>query len=309
MKWWIRNVKQRPERVEQLNELGFLWQRLQPEWNLVLEALITFKSTFGHVLVPTKFVVPFGNDNWPRATWGINLGDCVYRIRARNDFLRGSSYDSRREQLDGLGFVWDVQEHRFRTFYGTLRHFARLNEMGPFSCSIDGLAARAEPLCVPSTYTVPQSPEWPRGVWGYPLGARCTAVRQKELYIKGHPERRFMLDELGFHWSGNADFGWLRVSHAAAIYSRMHQRKLDVPYKFTVPSPPKDLIDRDEWPWPEYLWGLPLGQRLKDVRSKGAYLRGEFAEKRRRQLDTLGFNWERKKAGRPKTRKTPLSDK
>jgi hypothetical protein len=39
------------------------------------------------------------------------------------------------------------------------------------------------------------------------------------------------------------------------------------------------------------LWGFPLGLRLKDVRLKGAYLKGEGAEGRRRQLNTLGFVW------------------
>ena len=49
----------------------------------------------------------------------------------------------------------------------------------------------------------------------------------------------------------------------------------------------------------EHLWGLPLGQRLKDVRQKGAYLKGKNGEARRRQLDALGFNWTPKR-GRPK---------
>lgn len=49
----------------------------------------------------------------------------------------------------------------------------------------------------------------------------------------------------------------------------------------------------------EYLWGFPLGQRLKDIRVKGAYLKGKNAEARRRQLDTLGFNWKPRR-GRPK---------
>ena len=295
MKWWQEHVKQKPERVSQLNELGFVWERLQSEWNLVLEALVTFSLLHGHVLVPCKFVVPRTSD-WSKATWGIPLGDCVYRIRARNDFLRSSYAAARRDQLDGLGFVWDVHEHRYRTFYRALRHFAQLNGAGVFS------EGRNKPLRVPSTYTVPRTEEWPTGVWGYPLGARCVAIRQKQLYIKDKPYRRAMLDELGFHWSGNADFGWLRVSHAAAIYSRLNKRKLDVPYSFKVPHPPHDMVDKDEWPWPEHLWGLPLGQRLKDVRLKGAYLHGEFAEKRRKQLDALGFRWSAKKPGRPKTK-------
>lgn len=49
----------------------------------------------------------------------------------------------------------------------------------------------------------------------------------------------------------------------------------------------------------EYLWGLPLGQRLKDVRQKGAYLKGANGDTRRRQLDGLGFNWTPSR-GRPK---------
>ncbi|KAL7569308.1 hypothetical protein ACA910_016851 [Epithemia clementina (nom. ined.)] len=294
MKWWQHHVKQRPERVGQLNELGFVWERLQSEWNLVLEALITFSSLHGHVLVPHKFVVP-RSEEWPKATWGIALGDCVYRIRARHDFLRGASAASRRDQLDGLGFVWDVHEYRYKTFYRALRHYAQLNAAGPFS------EGPNKPLRVPSNYRVPGTSAWPRGMWGYPLGARCVAVRQKELYVKEKPFRRQMLDDIGFHWGGNADIGWLRVSHAAAIYSRINNRKLDVPYHFRVPVPPDDFVDKDTWPWPEHLWRLPLGQRLKDVRLKGAYLRGAYAEKRKKQLEALGFVWGPKKRGRRKS--------
>ena len=107
-----------------------------------------------------------------------------------------------------------------------------------------------------------------------------------------------MLEDLGFRWSGNADLGWLQVVHAAAIYSRMNDRKLDVPFQFVVPEPPDDIAEQDSWPWPEYLWGLPLGQRLKDVRLKGAYISGSNGASRRRQLDTLGFVWKPKRGRR-----------
>ena len=48
----------------------------------------------------------------------------------------------------------------------------------------------------------------------------------------------------------------------------------------------------------ESLWGFPLGQRLRDIRVKGYYLKGKNSGARRRQLDALGFNWEPKR-GRP----------
>lgn len=101
MKWWQDHVKQRSERVVELSKLGFRWQRLQPEWNLILEALITYQTIYGDTLVPHKFVVPRSKD-WPAATWGIPLGTRCARIRSRNDFLRDPhSAASRRDQLDG----------------------------------------------------------------------------------------------------------------------------------------------------------------------------------------------------------------
>lgn len=80
-----------------------------------------------------------------------------------------------------------------------------------------------------------------------------------------------------FRFSGNTASGWLDVVHGAAIYSKMHGRVLDVPSNFVVPSLPEgNLLDSgDAWPWPEHLKGLKLGQRLKDVRLKGTYLKGK----------------------------------
>lgn len=291
MQWWQRHVKQRPERVAQLNDLGFVWQRMQPEWNLVMEALITYISIYGDLLVPSSFVVPYGDSKWPKATWKMPLGNCVYRIRSRHDFLRGNNASKRREQLDGLGFVWDVSEHKFRVFGAALVRYARL-EAPP-----EDSTGRSLPLDIPTTFVVPSSSDWPEQLWGYPLGAKCSAVRQKQLYIKDRPDRKQALAEIGFHWNGNADMAWLKVVHAAAIYSRLNGRNLDVPLSFVVPEPPT-AADRSDWPWPESLWGLKLGQRLKDIRSKGAYLHGDTAEERRRQLDALGFVWKPKRGRR-----------
>ena len=63
-------MKNNPERVAELNKLGFIWERLQPEWNLVLEALISYLSLHGDLLVPTTFVVPHDSEHYPKATWG-----------------------------------------------------------------------------------------------------------------------------------------------------------------------------------------------------------------------------------------------
>ncbi len=356
MKWWIQHVQSKPERVCELNQLGFVWERLQPEYNLVLEALITYKALHGHVQVPASFIVPYyqetqtegevgstdswtdeeGTNNypWPKATWGIPLGNCVHRIRSRGDFLRNEEIAfSRRRQLDNLGFVWDVSEAAFSKFLTALRFYNRLGYDDTRKNKRTAAMRRA--IKVKTTFVIPSGEwltntsrntqneietstqkiknPWPRELWGYPLGARCSQVRQKGLYIKNHPQRQKALQEIGFQIDGgNATLGWLEVVHAAAIYSKMHGRVLDVPSNFVVPKPPRPSCEAyrmllstgadDVWPWPESLWGLQLGQRLKDVRLKSAYLTNEkTANSRRAQLDALGFVWKPKRGRRKRS--------
>eukprot|EP00980_Cylindrotheca_fusiformis_P029635 scaffold23625_cov137-Cylindrotheca_fusiformis.AAC.20 len=303
MKWWQRHVKERPDRVTELNRLGFVWERLQSEWNLVLEGLMAYGTNNGNLLVPSKFVVPF-ESNWPKATWGLALGNCVYRIRSRGDFLHGPNAWKRRDQLDAIGFIWCTSEYKFNKFCKALRLYAEIEATDNGYCSLSALK-------VPSQFVVPSDNNaWPKHLWGYKLGQKCTAVRQKQLYIKGHPERLKILANVGFHLGGNDSLSWLKVVHASAVYSQMHGKKLDVKASFVVPAPPKrvpnnngyqyqSVMGSDEaWPWPEYLWGFPLGQRLKDIRLKGYYLNGKDANARRSQLDALGFVWEPKRGRR-----------
>jgi hypothetical protein len=316
MRWWMRNVRHHPHRVAELNALGFVWDRLQPEWNLIMEALICYLSLNGNLLVPTSFVVPHGDDLWPKATWGIKLGKNVYRMRSRNDFLRGNKGAARRRQLDRLGFVWDINDHVFRKFCWALQFYSKWQRQK------NQFTGRQFAIRIPSTFVIPSGDDaWPKELWSYPLGAKCAAVRHKGLYVKNDNRRQKILEELGFQWNGNAAMGWLEVVHAAAIYSQMHNRNLDVPFGFIVPAPlnARAIIENrvaggdDSWPWPEYLWGLPLGQRLKDVRIKGAYVHGIAGKARRAQLDALGFNWTPKQ-GRPRSKElddedsSPISD-
>mmetsp|Transcript_26212 Transcript_26212/g.61598 ORF Transcript_26212/g.61598 Transcript_26212/m.61598 type:complete len:573 (-) Transcript_26212:894-2612(-) len=314
MRWWQGHVRDRPDRVGELNRIGFVWQRLQPEWNLVLESLIVYRSLHGNVLVPSTFAVPYGDDRWPESCWGIALGSSVYKIRNRGDHLggRNPSAWSRRSQLDALGFVWDADEARFSRFRAALEWFGRLEQRRDRNHHSGGA------LMVPSRFVVPQSDAdaWPEDLRGYRLGERCAQVRQKELYVKNRPDRIRILADLGFHVSGgsNGNLRWLEVVHAAAVYSQMHGNRLDVPTGFVVPAPPRAsssdgrksrvVGSDDAWPWPEYLWGFPLGRRLRDVRVKGYYLKGKSGGARRRQLDALGFNWEPKRGRPPAMTKT-----
>ena len=189
MKWWQRHVRSNQTRVAELNQIGFIWERLQPEWNLVVEALITYNALYGNLLVPVSFVVPHDGSKWPRATWGIQLGRCVRGIRARQDFVRRKP--DRVAQLIAMEFVWDLGEYNFRKCLRAIEYYAKLEED-------DGGKA----LRIPNTFVIPSGHDsgWPEDLWSYPLGAKCCAIRQKGLFVKNEPERIAALEEIGFQW-------------------------------------------------------------------------------------------------------------
>jgi len=68
-----------------------------------MESLVYYSSMYGNVMVPSSFVIPHEDERWPKATWGYPLGNVVYRVRFRNDFLLGENAVERKNQLDGLG--------------------------------------------------------------------------------------------------------------------------------------------------------------------------------------------------------------
>ena len=54
---------------------------------------------------------------------------------------------------------------------------------------------------VPFPFVVPDGDaEWPEQAWGVKLGARVRAIRTQGTFVKNNPERRKLLDDLGFEW-------------------------------------------------------------------------------------------------------------
>lgn len=194
MKWWQRHIAKHSNRVAQLNKLNFIWGRLQPQWNIFMEGMSNYYSLYGHARVPLSFVIP-NDDPWPRSCWGFPLGNVAYRIRSRNDFLGRYDDVNRRAQLDGLGFVWDFSEHNFLKFFRALKHYVRLERGNVLQSS----SSRERTIRVPYKFVVPTGHEngWPCDLWGYPLGSKCMAVRQKGLYVKNHPDRKSRLEDIG----------------------------------------------------------------------------------------------------------------
>eukprot|EP00903_Cladosiphon_okamuranus_P017703 g16302.t1 len=260
MKFWKRHVRDRPSRREELAALGFVWGRLQDEYNLFVEALLAYKEVEGSLLVPHSFVVPEGGP-WPLCCQGMRLGAKVSGVRNQSLYVRTDV--ARWYQLDAMGFVWDLTDAPFRQVYDALLQYK----------------AEHGNLNVPVAFCVPSSPPWHQDLWGLALGQRVLDIRAKHRYIRNDPERIRLLNKAGFRWADAAKASYVNVVRALKAYRKVKGRDLSVPSSFVVPS---------FLPWPQSCWGLRLGTALVDIRSKGRYLKGKESEERRAELERLG---------------------
>ena len=101
---WVRNQRgakrdKRPimvERAKRLDEIGFVWQLVERNaWERMLERLVEFKKIHGHCNVPQK------------AGENKRLGKWVNSQRTAN--FRGKITPTRKQQLDSIGFVWNLR--------------------------------------------------------------------------------------------------------------------------------------------------------------------------------------------------------
>jgi hypothetical protein len=202
----------------------------------LLAGLDAYGEQFGHVRVPTAFVVP-DIDGWPEEARGLVLGKQVSALRKQKK--RGTLPQDDVAQL-ALRFVWDVPEWRWQ-------------------CVLQSLLAYQEvhsDLDVLQRFVVPSGAPWPEEAWGVPLGYRVNTIRTHEIYVKDHPERRAELDALGFVWD-DRERRWEEVRAALLVCKEVHG-DLEVPYRFVVPS---------EAPWAEEAWGMKLGYRVNNIRA------------------------------------------
>ncbi|KAG5187781.1 hypothetical protein JKP88DRAFT_353591 [Tribonema minus] len=317
MTFWQSFVAGNAKRRDALEKLGFVWGRLQPNYNLLLEALVIYKSLHGSLHVPRNFIVP-DEEPWPQSLHVPR--DCIVSdekplpqsVRGRS--LDGSLHVPRNfivpdeepwlqsvrdmrlgrvvTRVRGMGFIFDPFQESFERVRVGLEHYRNITgRMGP----------------VPVRFQVPHEPPWPTALWGFQLGRRLHAVRAEHRYIRTNPLRIRQLNDAAFQWQSRAEAAFARlvrgikVRDAGAKHrtsdgkcnSFMFARRVrgvkaykvimesvTIPVAFTVP--PED-------PWPQELWGFRLGTALRDVRVKGYYLNKPATRVQRiAQLQALG---------------------
>ena len=100
---WVRNQRFHKtnsnlsaERLDRLNELGFVWNQLEQNWEEHFQELCVFHKQNGHCLVPISYKIN-----------GINLGSWVSTQR-REYGIKKLSID-RQNKLTNLGFIWKIK--------------------------------------------------------------------------------------------------------------------------------------------------------------------------------------------------------
>lgn len=135
---------------------------------------------------------------------------------------------------------------------------------------------------------------WPEQVRGIRLGLQVVAI-QCGRYVTNHPERRTLLDQLGFIWEPveNAYSDAVKLIQpsyfnltltALNLYKDHIDHTLKVNSTYLIPPEP---------PWPSELFFFPLGNVCSKIRESKEILE-VLSPSKVDQLELVGFKWKRK---------------
>jgi hypothetical protein len=142
-------------RRNEFEELGFDFQtERKKQFLLIFDGLKAYKiiNNFeGVFTIPPNFVVPESN-NWPKKTWGLNLGVINNNIKCKD------AWKLYRKELIELGIDYFTHLISFPVIQQALITFKRIYK-------VEGS------LAIPSKFIIPTgNHEWPVDTWGIHLG-------------------------------------------------------------------------------------------------------------------------------------------
>ena len=153
-------VKDRPDRVAELNRMGFIWDVYEEHWQRILDSLHVYKELHGNLEVPISFAVP-SEAPWPEDAWGMNLGSRVVTIRSQEYHVKDRP--DRVAELNRMGFIWNINEEHWQRILDSLHAYKELHG----------------DLEVFQEFAVPSEAPWPEDAWGINLGTSVNAIRSR----------------------------------------------------------------------------------------------------------------------------------
>ncbi|RHY29612.1 hypothetical protein DYB32_006000 [Aphanomyces invadans] len=175
----------RAETVAQLSALRFVWDDdLEAlKWKVHLGALFTYKTLYGNVAIPPSFHIPVtaaaADPPWSKdiRRSELHLGAIAHALRLN----RSTMPELQRDQLDHIGFVWDLADVEWAIRLAALTAFKHIHGH----------------LHVPTTFVVPDGdPAWPAPTFNLPLGWVVVSLRLKKNSLAS--DRVQLLTKLGF---------------------------------------------------------------------------------------------------------------
>ena len=153
-----------PERIQRLDDLGFVWDVLTEQWEQGFRELASFKVANNHCRVPQSC----------KTASGFTLGNWVsQQIRFYN---KGQLTPERLKRLDDLGFVWDPIGAQWEQGFSELANYKDANNH----------------CLVPKRY---------KAASGFKLGSWIANQRKAYNQDQLTPEQIQRFDDLGFVWN------------------------------------------------------------------------------------------------------------
>jgi hypothetical protein len=99
------------DRIQRLNQIGFVWDTLDASWEKKFAELKAFSESRGHCNVPTRW-----HENLQLATWVAGQRRC----RKENTLTK-----DRIQRLDQIGFIWDARDALWEEKFAELQAYKK----------------------------------------------------------------------------------------------------------------------------------------------------------------------------------------
>jgi len=240
---WVMNQRQRrkkgiisDEQIQRLDALGFTWQhRERGVWEDRYQELIEFKEKYGHCNVSVGY-----KEN-PKLARFVN--------NSRTQKADGRLSQERIELLEQIGFQWaELNTDKWEERYLQLLYFNEENG----HCN------------VPYNYSDNQQ-----------LGNWVSQQRQKKKSGNLLPERERLLEEIGFNWGNERDFGGVKPTE---LWDLRYQELLAFKQQHGHCKVPHNYFDNKQ-----------LGKWVSKQRQTRK--QNKLLPERERLLEEIGFLW------------------
>ncbi len=159
----FKDNKLDPQRIQRLEEIGFVWNPLDKAFELGFQETLQYKKRFGNANVPTRY----------KTLSGFNLGG--WQQSQRTSFRRNKLGSEQILRLKEIGIIWNLLDSAFEQgFQETLKYKKQYGDAN-----------------TPRSY---------KTVSGFKLGIWQGTLRQRFKKNKLDPQRIQRLEEIGFVW-------------------------------------------------------------------------------------------------------------